>query len=416
MDSTPSPNTDISRIHYLDHVRAWAMLAGVFLHASLTYATEMQEFWFLKDSDSPGFSLFFAFIHLFRMALFFLVAGFFANLLIHKRGLRSFLKNRAIRLALPFVIFLPLIMVAYLGAAFYIRDHVNPDSHTFMFKIMLAGIDGTGEPGRPSTAHLWFVYNLMMFCLVTAVCYRFRNMGISRFVAKIFTAFYQRPLYVLIVPLTLVPALYSVMAPTPAPDQFVPQGWSFGYYGLFFLFGWHFYYHHDFLDRLRAWVMPMALLVVPAFIAYVLFLIEPPDISELAGVTPDQMLEPPSGFSAYRLTGTIVESYLSVFLVFLSLYLARRFLSFENKITRYISDASYWIYIVHVPLLLIVQAMLLPLAWPAIVKFIVSVALVFTIAVIAYELFVRYTPIGTMLNGKKVRRSNKAEPALNNAQ
>ena len=38
-------------------------------------------------------------IHMFRMQLFFLLAGFFACLLVRKRGVGSFLRNRFFRIA-----------------------------------------------------------------------------------------------------------------------------------------------------------------------------------------------------------------------------------------------------------------------------------------------------------------------------
>ena len=44
------------------------------------------------------------FLHLFRMPLFFVVAGFFAAMLVARRGIGGLFRNRVRRIALPFVI------------------------------------------------------------------------------------------------------------------------------------------------------------------------------------------------------------------------------------------------------------------------------------------------------------------------
>ncbi|MBT5875065.1 MAG: acyltransferase family protein, partial [Candidatus Latescibacteria bacterium] len=90
-----------TRIHYLDHIRALAMLLGVFFHAAFSYAEYTQSVWLTTDIEkSFALEVFIWFGHLFRMALFFLIAGFFANLMVQKRGVFGFLKNRALRLGL----------------------------------------------------------------------------------------------------------------------------------------------------------------------------------------------------------------------------------------------------------------------------------------------------------------------------
>jgi glucan biosynthesis protein C len=63
------------RIHYLDNLRALAMLLGVFLHGALAYANPTQIVWLVTDPQSSVLlDATFNFIHLFRMALFFLIS------------------------------------------------------------------------------------------------------------------------------------------------------------------------------------------------------------------------------------------------------------------------------------------------------------------------------------------------------
>jgi uncharacterized membrane protein len=84
------------RFHHLDALRASALLVGIVLHAILSYMPGYREAnWPLADdSTSIGLGILYYVIHLFRMSLFFLIAGFFARLLHQRLGARGLLKNR----------------------------------------------------------------------------------------------------------------------------------------------------------------------------------------------------------------------------------------------------------------------------------------------------------------------------------
>ncbi|MCJ8273843.1 MAG: acyltransferase family protein, partial [Psychrosphaera sp.] len=99
---------DVQRLHYLDNVRALAMFLGVIFHAALAYSPLMHNLWFTTgEQSSAAIDFVNFFTHLFRMPLFFVISGFFALMLIEKRGLSGFVKNRMKRIVLPFVVFFP---------------------------------------------------------------------------------------------------------------------------------------------------------------------------------------------------------------------------------------------------------------------------------------------------------------------
>ena len=78
-------------------------------------------------------------------------------------------------------------------------------------------------------------------------------------------------------------------------------------------------------------------------------------------------------------------------------------LSRERPGVRYVSDASYWLYLVHVPLIIAGQALLRGLNLPAIVKFTLLIAVATMILLVSYRFLVRYTWIGRLLNGPRIR-------------
>ena len=70
---------------------------------------------------------------------------------------------------------------------------------------------------------------------------------------------------------------------------------------------------------------------------------------------------------------------------------------------RWLADASYWIYLVHLPLLFAIQYRLLdlPLHWAA--KFTTAVLATFALSFVSYRLVVRHTLMGRLLNGKHAK-------------
>jgi surface polysaccharide O-acyltransferase-like enzyme len=86
----------------------------------------------------------------------------------------------------------------------------------------------------------------------------------------------------------------------------------------------------------------------------------------------------------------------------------RAFFSGENPRIRYISDSSYWLYIMHLPVIMFVQAMISTWDMPSFPKFLIACAATTLPLLLIYEFVVRYTFIGTLLNGKRTREKSPA--------
>ena len=97
------------RWHGLDAVRGLALVSGVVLHSAMAFLPGPQ-MWLVDDvNHSTALSVAFFTIHMARMTVFFVLAGFFARLVFHRVGAVQFLRNRAMRIAVPLVLFWPVI-------------------------------------------------------------------------------------------------------------------------------------------------------------------------------------------------------------------------------------------------------------------------------------------------------------------
>jgi hypothetical protein len=82
--------------------------------------------------------------------------------------------------------------------------------------------------------------------------------------------------------------------------------------------------------------------------------------------------------------------------------LATAFLTKENKTIRYVADSSYWIYLIHLPVAMVFQVLLANVEWPWFVKFPLMLVVALALMLLSYQLLVRNTFIGAVLNGKRI--------------
>jgi peptidoglycan/LPS O-acetylase OafA/YrhL len=381
------------RLHYLDNIRALAMLLGVLLHAALAYSPMVSSVWLTADSvNSVFFDMVFVVIHTFRMPLFFLVSGYFALLLIEKRNVKGFLINRLKRILLPFIIFLPLaLLVVFITIGWAI------DSIDTVVPILDYMATKTSNQPNIQTLHLWFLLNLFFFCLLLAIF----MFSMPELVAKFFSGVTVKQVLILL-PILMIPALLTLSSvPHSPPSKLFPQLWSFGFFGLFFLLGCVIRYRAELLDEIAHYVSIIWIVGVTSCISFYYLLPEPMSTAET-------ILQLKTGipFTWQSLGLVLLEAISAVYLSLALLLLAKQYLFQPNRVMRYFMDAAYWIYIIHIPVLFWFQFLIIDSSMNIGLKFILSSGVVLLIGALSYHLLVRNTFIGKLLNGNRVKATN----------
>jgi peptidoglycan/LPS O-acetylase OafA/YrhL len=374
-----TPSAGSSRLHALDALRAYALLLGVVLHASMSFFPG-PPVWLVNDSASSTLlSGAFFVIHMLRMPTFFLLAGFMARLSMERRGAGAFFLDRLFRIGLPLVVGWPILFMALMSAA------GMPERTTQVF--------GTLSPTSFPLTHLWFLYLLMLFYPATLL-----SPLLGRRIGHLAAVFWLRRMLLqpwspamLAAPLCLSLYLHPywfMWFGIPTPDQsLLPTLPALVGYGTAFAFGWLVQPQPGVLDRWgRNWMFQLS--VACACTAFCL---------AQAGVAPLLAPAPQGGAKlAYAAAYSLGAWTWSLAL----LGMAQRFLSDYNAVRHYLADASYWIYLVHLPLVVSLQALVSNWAWPWLPKFVLVVALVFVIALVTYALVVRRTFVGAVLHGR----------------
>lgn len=386
------------RIHYMDNIRAIAMMLGVVLHTAMGYSLLLHDGWIIVDTESSRIVDYITFtIHSFRMPLFFLVAGFFTCMLIRKRGLAGMLKNRAVRVGLPFVIFFPLISALVFGIVYLAIVKFNIESSTINFIKMLFTDPELAKqhPNETRTMHFWFLYYLILFYIAASIFSKI--FSLPQKAVQLVTS----PAAILFIyPIVALFPVGLVHSPFASAESLVPAVWALGFFGLYFFAGWMYFYQPNMLASVEKY-WP-ALLGVCGVCTVIFFTILPTTLT-FEELLANETSSP--AYDGYHFSMVISYTFLGWYLSLLSLIAGKKLLDKSNAVLRFISQSSYWVYIIHVPFVFLVQCAFYFLHWAWWLELPLAILAVFTASIMTYLAFVRWTPIGWMLNGRKRKQT-----------
>ncbi|HEX2862754.1 MAG TPA: acyltransferase family protein [Lacunisphaera sp.] len=390
------------RLDHLDATRAFALVLGVVFHAALSFSPYFMG-WAVQDvSTGPRVPDFMLVSHSFRMELFFVLAGFFSQGMLQRQGLGAFLRSRAIRIGGPFVagwfLLRPLIMSGWIMGGASMRGEYD-----FWAGIRAGFATLKTLPTDLFTgSHLWFLYYLLLITTLALLlrwvfrtadrCFaggqmRARADGATNWLAR---SGWALPLLVLPTAVALGGMRHWGM---DTPDRSLwPHLPVLAVYGGFFGLGWLFGRQPGAIASFGRLTLARALLAAGSIVLTL----------KLGGIQAD-----PGHpyYTAARVGFTLGYAVLMWTLVALTLGIFRRFYSQPRPAIRYLADSSYWMYLIHLPVVVWLQVAVaeVPLHWSLKLAF-VSAATI-GLALLTYDLFVRSTILGEILNGRRHPRA-----------
>ncbi|HVH35471.1 MAG TPA: acyltransferase [Tahibacter sp.] len=386
-----------ARLHAFDTLRAAALLAGLALHGALSYLPGAERYWIVADAPSSALALLFYLVHCCRMPVFFLLAGFFAAAGVERLGSLAFARDRLRRIVLPLLMFWPLAMtgiVAVIVAAVALRNGGQ--------------LPAESPPGPRFTpddfplTHLWFLYVLALF-YAAALLWRawLARLDSTDRVGAATRIVLDRLLHPGTAAALGLPLAWCLMRTpgwvvwfgVPTPDQSLyPNLAATVGFGLAFAVGWQLKRASGtLLPRLaRDWLKHLAAGGVA--LAVCLYLAGPSPTLHTADASP--------AWALYALAYAAAGWSLSLAAAGAALRYANRY----DARRRYVADASYWIYLTHLPVLMALQVAASKLAWPWWIEYPLSLALGLALLLASYALFVRHGWLGALLNGRRRRR------------
>jgi glucans biosynthesis protein C len=342
----------MARLASLDNARATLLLLGVLFHASVFV-------YLYQKPESLGEFLLVVFthqfLHVFRMPTFFVIAGFFAAYLLQTRGPNKFFQNRLQRIALPLLIFwIPLGFAnSWSSQGAWLTGRSTFDVLPIDF------------------GHLWFLYFLILYCVVFWV--------LSAPLQWLSKKRVSPPLFFvsLAALIPLIPGAFDQEGTLATSTRIFPAPGLLVLYFLIFLSGALGFYQQDrwltFLKRRAVLLVSLLLLSFGVFFV----------------IQDWGMAVTPWIYAASVVSGTY--GVLGLFLMFATK---------QNKVFKFVSDASYWTYLIHLPLVFFFLIFLSKLGIGAIGAILLTTGSTIGIGVLSYKLLVRHTPVSLLLNGR----------------
>lgn len=355
----------------------------MFGHALLPYVTVPRRF---KDpATHPAFDVVAMFLYSFAMPAFFVTAGFAAAALHQRRGVQGLALNRLQTIFLPLLAAYLLLSPLTCGAYVFAAEVAASGSIQAGFDMLLLG----NWISWSKAYHLWFLAALLLYTALAV----FLRWGLLRVVGTRATNVLQatRPLFAnrwrsvlltLIVACTMIPAYVRHDGDATTLPM---QATLFG----FFVFGWLLYLHRDLLPTFRhgAW-RPIAIAVATLPIAA-----WSTRKRWFAPDEPELIIGAIAGMSNSILATCMTFGLLGIF--------QGRFDRHPSALGQYVSDASYWIYLIHLPLLIAVSGALSATSLSATTKYLFTIIVVVPIVFASYQICVRSTRFGRFLKGRK---------------
>jgi peptidoglycan/LPS O-acetylase OafA/YrhL len=164
-------------------------------------------------------------------------------------------------------------------------------------------------------------------------------------------------------------------------DSLMPVPTLLAYFSLFFLFGWLFSGQEDLLEGLKrgAWLRfaAGALIAIPGFILFY----NNTDFTGNVGVA--GILAENGQLRIFALFTVGLVCWLMLFGIW---GILARYVRTESRILRYLADASFWVYLVHIPFLVAIQSSLAQTHMEVALRYALTVTGTLALAVGSYAL------------------------------
>ena len=377
------------RQHYWDTLRAFLMLLGIPYHVAMAYRPG--QVWIVRsDEGIAAFTWLADIIHYFRMPAFFVIAGYFSALLLTRRAPVSWLKGRFIRLGVPFVAtVLTLVPVMNLACEF---------SNLSYSDALSSFVWNSSHSGGYWVRHLWFIVVLLYLSSAAALLFRSRPRLREACVPSRFDEAIARHFVIALALVALVVGLWEAAAielfymaglATNVPQQIFRLD-ELLTYTPYYLIGFAVQRAPRTLEKMCRPSLPVALLAV-LFIGLSL---------TVAG-------------SMHPAPGRLVTSIAAVASTQVLIAVACTLLDRPVTIVRKFTEASYVLYLFHMPIICVLVWLAQDLTVPVALKGLAIMLLSLGLSYAGWLLVERSRLLSFLFNGMTVTSPLKrAEPAL----
>lgn len=372
--TAPAP----ARLLFIDNLR-WVMIMLVLsMHAAVTYSGHGS--WYVKETAHLGlpqeliFVTYQVFLQSFFMGLLFFVAGYFVPGAVDKKGPARFLRDRAIRLGLPTLLFMLVIqpLTCYYAAGVWDTD--QGFFHAYARYITHGWVLSGSGP-------LWFCVALLFF----SSCYAaWRAFSTSRPIKPM-----PFPRAAIVAAFILLIALATFLVRIPWPNGTSFYNMQFCYFSqyVFFFIAGTLSYRHSWLSTLskntsRNWGRIGRFGGLTIWILLIIF-----GNGQKTTATFD------GGWHWQSLGMSLMESLAGTGISIGLLGLFREKFNRQGKLALFFSASAFAVYVFHTPILIVITRVMTGLHWLPLLKFLLATVLAIVVTYVLSAWVFRKIPL-----------------------
>lgn len=382
----------LGRIYYLDWLRVLAMISIFFFHNARFY--DVFSDWHVKNATTNlGASVLVAFMSIWLMPLFFLIAGAATHLSSKSRRAGQYVQERTLRLLVPLIFGMLVIVVpqAYFQALYH-GEQLGGYNLFQIYGLYLQTLPDF------ETFHLWFLVDLFIFSIITVPLFFTRSSSSKSIISKLATAF-DKP-WLLIILLVLSIAIVNIIVYPAGYWGYRNGGWNIITYLIFFISGYLIFANPRIVEAVKkfSWIV-----LGTGIIASLC----------LTGFFLDEAADPVKYFGS---TSFVIASFLHSLSVWgwllAILGLGSRFLDRNNRFLSYANEAVLPFYILHQTVIISIGFYVVQWNTGIGLKYLVISTTSFAAIMLIYELLVRRINVLRFLFGMRLKRKQSVPLAI----
>ncbi|MFB0559225.1 MAG: acyltransferase family protein [Dehalococcoidales bacterium] len=375
-----------ARLYFIDWLRVMALLSIFFYHNNKFFDVDS---WHIDNAvTSLGSTIFVRFCNLWMMPLFFILAGASAYYALSFRSAGGFIKERTLRILIPliivgwFIIAPPQVYLERLS-----HGEFSGNFFQFYYPHYFDGIYGLGGNFALVPMHLWFLWLLFIFTLITLPLF-LPSKGTGRSLASRLATLFEKP-WTFVVPVLLL-AVFEVFIDLEEWGG----GWNHVSYLLFFISGYIMFSNARIQENIKRYavIALIAALVLQAVHYMLQFGIIKIDI--------------PDNKAAY-MGWWIFRTLRSWCFIMAILGLGSRYLNFSNRFLGYANEAVLPFYILHQTVIIIIGFFVVQWSMGIAPKYFIISTTSFVAIMAIYELLVRRINVVRFLFGMRLKKKPK---------
>ena len=355
----------MERKYYIDNLRWMASLLLFPFHAAQIWSGGEYGGFYIWSNTSTALYVFSSAVYPWYMTFLFTIAGMSCKYSLRKRTSGQFVAERIKKLVIPFFFgLLALVPIMTYTAEVFFYGYTG--TYWQQYKLFFTKkTDLTGYHGGFTPAHLWFLLYLFVISLTTLLIVRLQKKCLPKFRVGSLSYFF--------IVLLFVPEWFCIYVLNIG-------GKSLGQFMILFLFGYYILSEESILQKLRQYqFVSLTICILSGSLYTYLYCFE-----NIRNILMDELY--------------IFYGWMAIMMLF---GIGQSKMNFHNRVSIYLTQASFPIYILHMPILVVAGFFVLKLPVGVAGQFLLTVLISFIGTFFIYDIVKRMPVLRFFLGMKK---------------